>query len=90
MSKSVDVKSLLIGGLLVLLVLACLGALPWLPQECFGRFAVGATNHAALILDTATGQAWAFTMPSGSGMGIPSNEEFFSPKLDPNISMAVR
>ncbi|MEN6334790.1 MAG: hypothetical protein ABFE01_11050 [Phycisphaerales bacterium] len=90
MSKSVDVKSLLIGGLLVLLVLACLGSLPWLPQECSGRFTVGTTDEAAFILDTATGQSWAYAMPSNTLEGIPSSEEFFSPKLDPNLHVAVR
>jgi hypothetical protein len=90
MSKSVDIKSLLIGGLLVLLVLGCLGALPWLPQEYYGRFAVGTTDQAAFILDTATGQSWAYALPSDSlGGGIPNSTEFFSPKLDPNVSLPV-
>jgi hypothetical protein len=85
MSKSVDIKSLLIGGLLTLLVLSCLGALPWLSQERFGRFAAATTGQGAVILDTATGQAWMYILSEHStGGALPSPDEFFSPKLDPN------
>ena len=80
MLRSIDLKSLLIGGLLVLVVLSCLGAMPWLPQERFGRFAVGTTNEGAFIVDTATGQAWAYLMNAGSQ--YPYKVDFFAPKLD--------
>jgi len=83
MSKPVDIKSLLIGGLLVLLVLSCFGALPWLPQDRFGRFAVGTTDEGAFIVDTATGQTWSYVMSSTWGLSsTPSVDEFFAPKLD--------
>lgn len=86
MVKSIDLKSLLIGGLLVLMVLSCLGAVPWLSQERFGRFTVGATDEGAFILDTATGQAWAFVHPAGSqGGSFPHPEDFFAPKLDVEV-----
>ncbi|MEN6428685.1 MAG: hypothetical protein ABFE13_25335 [Phycisphaerales bacterium] len=82
MSKSIDPKSMLLGALLALLVLACFAGVPWLQQETFGRFAVGTTDSGAFILDTATGQAWAYIVPENSIATIPSSEEFFGPKLD--------
>ncbi len=86
MSKSIDPKSMLIGGLLVLLVLACFAGVPWLQQETFGRFAVGTTDSGAFILDTATGQAWAYIVPENVMATVPSSEEFFGPKLDIEFS----
>jgi hypothetical protein len=84
MGKSIDLKSLVIGGLLTLLVLSCFGAVPKLGQEFFGRFAIGATERGAFILDTATGQAWACIVHTDSISTdmIPSKEEFFSAKRD--------
>jgi hypothetical protein len=84
MFKSIDPKSLLIGGLLVLAVLSCLGAVPKLTQEHFGRFTIGATDQGAFILDTATGQTWAYIVytDSISTNVVPSTEEFFSAKRD--------
>jgi len=82
MSKSIDPKSLLLGGLLALVVLACFAGVPWLEQGTFGRFAMGATDSGAFILDTATGQAWAYIVPENVIATVPSSEEFFGPKLD--------
>ena len=56
--KSVDLKSMLMGGLLALLVVACFAGSPWLNKETFGRFRIVTIERGAFILDTATGQAW--------------------------------
>jgi hypothetical protein len=75
MRKAIDLKSAVIGGLLALVVLGCLGALPWLSQDHFGRFTiVESADGGAYILDTTTGQAWARNHSSSPG--------FFEPKLD--------
>lgn len=89
MFKAIDIRSVVIGGLLVLVVLGCLGALPWLPQESFGRFTITTTDRAAFIFDTATGQAWVFQIPADVVVGLPGTEEFFSPKLDPNTPIPI-
>jgi hypothetical protein len=63
MFKSVDLKSLLMGGLLVLAVLCIVGATPNLmPSAPCGRFTMVISNLPggdAFILDTVTGQAWS-------------------------------
>ncbi|MBP7053634.1 MAG: hypothetical protein KBE65_21705 [Phycisphaerae bacterium] len=82
MSKSIDPKSLLLGGFLALLVLTCFAGVPWLQQETFGRFTLGATDSGAFILDTATGQAWAHLVPENFVVTVPSSDEFFGPKLE--------
>jgi hypothetical protein len=79
--KSVDLKSLVIGGLLVLLVMCVVGAVPGLRQESFGRFTIDSTVESAVILDTATGQAWAFEMPRGLVSSYTPPRVFFAPKL---------
>jgi hypothetical protein len=79
--KAVDLKSLVMGGLLVVVVLYALGAVPRLRQEEFGRFTIDTTVESAVILDTATGQAWVFEMPRGLVSSYTRPEVFFAPKL---------
>jgi len=79
--KSIDLKSLVIGGLLVLLAMCVLGAVPTLRQETFGRFTIGTTVQSAVILDTATGQAWAFEMPRGLVSSYTRPEVFLGSKI---------
>lgn len=78
MSKSIDLKSFLIGGLLVLFVLCVLGAAPrLLSPNSVGRFAI-ATSHVeqdAFILDTMTGQVWRQSRARGG------SDAFYAPKL---------
>jgi len=62
MKKSLDLKSFLIGGLLVLLVLCVLGAMPRLsPPGPVGRYAL-VVSHVSednnYVIDTITGQVW--------------------------------
>lgn len=96
MWKSIDCKSLVIGGLLVLLVLSAMGAVRWQPDDMFGRFAIETNPGYAFILDSATGQIWSLYAPEPSpytGGAIAAwphdSLEFFAPKLggatvDPN------
>jgi len=90
MFKSLNVKSMLIGGLLSLVVLMSFAGVPWLDNDYYGRFTAVGTNEGAFIVDTATGQAWAYVISDSFGMmGIPKSEEFFSPKLDVNEPRVV-
>ena len=63
MTKSIDLKSFLIGGLLVLLVLCALGAMPrQAPPGAVGRYALVVSHIAGenndYVIDTVTGQIW--------------------------------
>jgi len=87
MFKSIDPKSMLIGGLLVLLAVACFAGVPWLQEDTFGRFAMGTTDQGAFILDTSTGQTWAYIVPEGIVASFPGTDEFFAPKLDIEFDM---
>jgi hypothetical protein len=92
--KAVDFKSLVIGGLLVLLILGATGAVPWLPQEKSQRFALVPTVTNTFILDTATGQVWSLVEEPGHYANPNERariQEFFGPKtpavestVDPN------
>ncbi len=77
MMKFIDLKSFLIGGLLVLVVLCVLGAMPRLsPSNPIGRFALVASHDSGgemFLLDTSTGQAWGENSASG---------QFYAPKLN--------
>lgn len=90
MAKSIDLKSVLIGGLLVLSVICVLGAAPQLlSPDADGRFTIALSdtpNGEVYVLDTVTGQVWpkyfdgrtnAFYAPK---LQAPS-EEPNSPKL---------
>ncbi len=78
MAKSIDLKSLLIGGLVALLVLCVLGAAPRLrPSNPIGRFALVASHDSrgeVFLLDTATGQVWPRYVNGRT-------DAFFAPKL---------
>ena len=59
MHWSIDMKSLLIGGLLVVLILCLTGAVPFAGREEYDRFKIEASDSHAFILDSATGQVWS-------------------------------
>ena len=80
--KSVDFKSLVIGGLLVLVILCVVGAVPWLGQERFQRFTIVTMNNRAFMLDTATGQAWVHEKPPNAVIDLTGTQEFFAPKTE--------
>jgi hypothetical protein len=87
MFKSVDLKSLLIGGLLTLLITTCFAGLPWLDKDTFGRFKIVTIERGAYLLDTATGQAWTHITPDNT---ISVSPGFTDPKVDPNAVMPVQ
>jgi hypothetical protein len=87
MFKSVDLKSLLIGGLLVLLVVTCFAGAPWLDKETFNRFKIVTVDQGAFLLDTATGQAWAHITPENA---VSISPDFFEPKIDPNSYISLQ
>jgi len=79
MLRSIDGKSLLIGGLLVAVAVCAMGGLPLINGEHNGRFTM--TGYATefggsvvYILDTATGQAWA--------LNHVESKVFYAPKLE--------
>mgnify|MGYP000855476605 CR=1 FL=1 len=82
MSKSIDVKSLLIGSLLVLFVMCLLGTTPRLaPADPVGRFIIvtsSVSDNAVYVLDTVTGQVWPRYQQGGTGV-------FLAPKLKPQV-----
>jgi hypothetical protein len=92
MTRKLDLKSILIGGCLALLILGVLGAAPrLLSPDSVGRFAVAlsdAPNGDVYVLDTVTGQVWpkysngrstiAFYTPK---LQRPPSEEPNAPKL---------
>ncbi|MCX5645835.1 MAG: hypothetical protein NTZ17_14330 [Phycisphaerae bacterium] len=78
MRKSIDLKSVLIGGFLALLIMCVLGAAPRLMSpDSVGRFAI-VTSHVepdAYILDTVTGEVWRQSRVRGV------SDAFYAPKL---------
>ena len=59
MWRSIDGRSLLIGGLPVLVVVCAMGGLPAGDGESNGRFSLVAQDSGHVyVIDTATGQVW--------------------------------
>ncbi len=77
MYRSIDMKSVLIGGLFVALILSLVGAVPFVQPEEYGRFQLETNDGRAFLLDNATGQVWS------SGF-IPPNSNIIS-SADPNF-----
>ena len=83
MHRSIDIKSVLIGGLLAALILCLVGAVPYVPVEMHGRFCIETNDSHAFVLDTATGQVWSSTFISPeSGIGVGPDPNFHAPKLE--------
>jgi len=77
---SVDVKSILIGGLLVALVLCVLGGTTTEPAYD-GRYQIETNPDYAFVLDTTSGQVWSTRANDSSGNLIDPNSTFSLPKL---------
>ncbi len=78
---SIDVKSILIGGLLVALVLCLLGAGTLPITEYFGRYEIETNPDYAFVLDTTTGQVWSTRATNDiAGNYIDPNSSFSLPK----------
>jgi hypothetical protein len=79
MWKSLDFKSLVIGGLTALLVVGAMGSWPIgggsivLDSAYHGRFTIATQENNAFVLDTATGEVWS-QFAGGS-------QEFFAAKI---------
>ncbi len=86
MSRSFDVKSGLIGGLLALLILSALGGAPWMDRDIDGRFAMMSHPGHAFLVDSATGEVWSIRVLDGSTTvaerGTQSDRDFYEAKLD--------
>ena len=81
MAKAMDFRSFLIGGLAALLILCAVGAVPWLSETKFQRFAMVPTATNTFILDTATGQVWSLAEETGRDPNARARiQEFFGPK----------
>ena len=93
MVHSIDMKSALIGGFIVALILCFVGAVPFASPEYFGRFEIETNDNYAFILDSATGQAWSemfldpqmFLDPHSSLVVVP-DPNFYAPKTHPPIT----
>jgi hypothetical protein len=77
MNRKIDLKSVLMGTIIGIAVTVAIGATT--NSQPFGRFQVGCTGNHAIILDTATGQAWTGFFSSSGGRS--DGERFFTPKL---------
>ena len=55
----IDIKSLIIGVLLTVVVFLALGANHSTGTHSCGRYQVGAAQNNAYVIDTATGQVWS-------------------------------
>lgn len=80
MVRSIDLKSALIGGVMVVLILCSVGVVLYMPPVEYGRFQIETNHSHAFILDSATGQVWSEMFPDPQG-GIGAHDpNFFAPK----------
>jgi len=81
MQSKVEVRSVLFGVLLGVLLMASFGAVAN-PAGAPGRFVIETNEAHAFVLDTATGQVWEKFTPSSQGQ---TDNEFARPKLHPAL-----
>ena len=91
MLRSINIRSFLIGGLLVFLVICMIGAVDILSPDYCGRFQIVTNQNYAFVIDSATGQVWSGYFPPESGHVVvgPPADEFHSPKLSINEDIEV-
>ena len=81
MFRSINIKSTIIGGLLVALILCMTGAVPFVPTDEYERFKIEVNDNYAFILDSATGQVWSSMFPDPSShIGVVYDPNFHAPK----------
>ena len=82
MLRSINIRSFLIGGLLLFSVMCLMGSVDFAPSEYHGRFKITTNQYHAFIIDSATGQVWSqyFSHEPSNIIGAPP-DEFHSPKL---------
>ena len=82
MLRSINIRSLLIGGLLAISVMCLMGAIGFKPSEYHGRFKIKANQHYAFIIDSDTGQVWSQHFPDEPSNIIRAQpDEFHAPKI---------
>jgi hypothetical protein len=82
MLRSINIRSFLIGGLLVFSVMCLLGAVNYVLPQYYGRFQIDTNQNYAFVLDSATGQVWSQNFPEQGTTIIGSPlDEFHAPKL---------
>jgi hypothetical protein len=82
MSYSVDIKSCLIGGLLVLVVACCIAAAVYQPSQLYlDRFKIEASQEYAFVLDSATGQVWIWSVSYANDISDQAAHAFQAPKV---------
>jgi hypothetical protein len=82
MVRSIDMKSALIGGFLVAMILCLAGAVLYVSPEQYGRFKIDANDGYAFILDSATGQAWSEMLSDPEGhFYVTPDPNFYAPKI---------
>ena len=74
---SVDLKSILIGGLLVALFLCLLGPVTYPKTGYLGQYEIETNPDYAFVLDTTTGQVWSKRANDNVGNIIDPNNPFF-------------
>ena len=81
MRRSIDIKSVLIGGLMAALILCLAGGVPYMHWEDYGRFQIETNNSHAFILDSATGQVWSSKFYISDSRSYSLNDpNFHAPK----------
>ena len=81
MVRSIDMKSALIGGFVVVLILCLVGAVHYVSPEQYGRFEIETNDNYAFILDSATGQVWSKEFPyNRPGFIVYPDPNFHAPK----------
>lgn len=86
MKFSIDVKSVVLGGLVVALAVYSIGAVCHVPGEAYGRFQIFADSGHAFILDHSNGQVWSLqtVLPANTIYKPPHAEQaFYDPKVFP-------
>ncbi len=81
MLRSIDAKSLIVGGLLVLTVVCLIGGAPYVAPEYHSRFQIATNQSHAFVLDSATGQVWSRYFASEPPYTIGGTDAFHDQKL---------
>jgi hypothetical protein len=82
MVRSIDLKSALIGGFVVAMIVFLAGAVDNVPSVRYGRFQMETNDNYAFILDSATGQAWSEMFPDPqSHVVVVPDPNFYAPKI---------
>ena len=92
MGRRIDLKSLLIGGLLVAVVVCAMGGAPVLGPESIGRFMMVTHDKdygGVYVIDTATGRVWQQAnqadVPNAFYPASLEQDVFHWPNVDPNL-----